>query len=169
MYVEEYADADVVQTKKETELSLGKITKTFPFNKCNPRAVHSTDCINSFDKEYNGQLYCLVGEEVSLVSSLAQLKSHCIVKQNIFCTVLPGRYMCLMLLLYSIVSFCGTTLIASALTLLTLLWSFGNTATVWVCLCLCDVLCNPLKKHWSAEKQWEIISNIIHERKRRGM
>lgn len=32
-------------------------------------------------------------------SSQAQLKRHYIVKQNIFSTVLPGRYICLMLLL----------------------------------------------------------------------
>lgn len=99
--------------------------KTFPFSDCNSGALHSTDCINSIDKEYNGQFYCLVGEDVSLVSSQAQLKRHNIVKLNsfaLFCLVGVQYIAHLMFLLYLILlNNAYYQISVSALTLFTLL------------------------------------------------
>ncbi len=112
------------------------LQKTFLFYNCNSRALHSTDCINSFDKEHNRQFYCQVGKEVSLVSSQAQLKRHHIVKQNIFSSVLPGRYICLMFLLHPIL-LNNADYQFSVSALLTLLWKYCNSVCVCVCVCVC--------------------------------
>lgn len=88
----DFADAEVVQAKTDRIRRGEDYKKTFAFYNSNSTAPHSTNCMNSFDKGYNRQFYCLVGKDVSLVSLQAQLKRHHIVKQDSFSTVVPGRY-----------------------------------------------------------------------------
>lgn len=137
--VAEFADADVDRAEKQNK-NVGQIIKTFPFSDCNSGALHSTDCINSIDKEYNGQFYCLVREDVSLVSSQAQLKRHNIVKLNsfaLFCLVGVQYIAHLMFLLYLILlNNAYYQFSVSALTLFTLL---RKKKKLWlrVRMCVC--------------------------------
>lgn len=151
MNVAEFADADVDRAEKQNK-NVGQIIKTFPFSDCNSGALHSTDCINSIDKEYNGQFYCLVREDVSLVSSQAQLKRHNIVKLNsfaLFCLVGVQYIAHLMFLLYLILlNNAYYQFSVSALTLFTLLRKKKKTVTSCAYVCVCALTFSPQK--WAA-------------------